>query len=132
MDVTNEFSAREVSVITEQFEHKRSILTSKLNNVVKNSKKNPIWQAITAAVNAVGTAKRTTQDVKEKWRNLAANARKQLSEYRRESRRTGGGPPPKKPTEATEKILCFLGNTASFSGIDGFESTTAETGKQEK
>ena len=132
MDVTNEFSAREVFVITEQFEQKRSILTSKLNNVVKNSKKNQIWQAITAAVNAVGTAKRTTQDVKEKWRNLAANARKQLSEYRRESRRTDGGPPPKKPSEATEKILCFLGNTASFSGIDGFESTTAETGKQEK
>ena len=72
-------------------------------------------------MNAVGVAKRTTHDVKEKWKNLAGTARKELAFYRKESRKTGGGPPPKKPSETSEKILEFLGETPSFIGVDGFE-----------
>ena len=116
------FSSLEVAVITGIFEENRSILTAKLNNIVTNKTKNKLWEDINAAVKAVGVVKRSTHDVKEKWRNLAGTARKKLAFYRKESRNTGGGPPPKKPSETSQKILEFLGETPSFIGVDGFET----------
>ena len=51
------FSASEVSVLTEKVEENLQILQSKLTNSVTNQKKKNVWTEITAAVNAVGVEK---------------------------------------------------------------------------
>ena len=93
------FSASEVSVLTVQ------ILQSKLTNSVTNQKKKNVWTEITAAVNAVGVEKRTVVDVREKWKNLRSSAKKEFTNYRKESKRTGGGPAPKQISVATSKVI---------------------------
>ena len=39
-------------------------------NAITNKKKNELWEEITKAVNAVGPANRSIQEVKDKWKNL--------------------------------------------------------------
>ena len=73
-------------------------IQSKLTNNVTNKKKQEIWEEITRAVNAVGTANRTVSEVKDKWKNFHSTAKKEFSEFKRESKKTGGGQPPKPPS----------------------------------
>ena len=70
-----------------------------------NHEKNEIWADITAAINALGVENRTVQEVRDKWKNLTSNAKKEFSGFGREMRRTGGGPFPKAPAAATAKII---------------------------
>ena len=89
------FSASEVSVLTDKVEENLQILQSKLINSVTNQKKKNVWTEITAAVNAVGVEKRTVAEVRENWKNLHSSGKKEFTNYRKESKRTGGGPAPK-------------------------------------
>ena len=72
------FSASEIAILTEKVEENLSIIQSKLTNSVTNQKKNEIWCKIADAVNAVGVARRTTPEVREKWKNLHAQAEKRV------------------------------------------------------
>ena len=99
------FSASEVSVLTEKVAQNLQILQSKLTNSVINQKKKNVWTEITAAVNAVGAEKRTVAVVREKWKNLRSSAKKEFTNYRKESKRTGGGPAPKQISAATSKVI---------------------------
>ena len=60
------FSASEISILTETVEENLAILQSKFTNSVINLKKKQVWLEITAAVNAVGVDKRTETEVHEK------------------------------------------------------------------
>ena len=74
------------------------------------------------AVNAVGVAMRTTAEVREKWRNLQSQAKKEFSKLAKEQKKTGGGPAPKMPSAITAKVIDIFKETPSFTGLEGFES----------
>ena len=114
------FSVQEIAMITQKFEENQAVLKSKFTNTTTN--KQSVWEEMTIAVNAVGTAHRSVAEVKEKWTNLQRTAKHELSKFHKEQRKTGGGPPPKTPSPSTDKILELLKDTPSFSGLKGFET----------
>lgn len=116
------FSASEIAVLTEKYEENIEILQSKFTNSVTNAKKNKVWEEIAAAVNAVGVTLRTTQEVKDKWKNLQCTAKKEFNGFKKEQKKTGGGPAPSNPSEATLKIIEMFSETPSFTGLQGFET----------
>ena len=116
------FSAQEIAIITQKFEENQAVLKSKFTNTNTNKMKQSVWEEMTIAINAVGTAHRSEAEVKEKWTNLQRAAKNELSKFRKEQRKTGGGPPPKMPSQSTDKILHLLKDTPSFSGLQGFET----------
>ena len=116
------FSPSEIAVLTEKVEENLTILQSKLTNSVTNQKKNEIWQKISDAVNAVGVTVRTTAEVREKWKSLHSQAKREFTELTKEQKKTGGGPAPKMPSTSTAKIIDLLKDTPSFTGLEGFES----------
>ena len=80
-------------------------------------------EKIADSVNVVGVAMRTTAEVREKWRNLHSQAKKEFSELTKEQKKTGGGPAPKMPSALTAKVIYIFKETPSFTGLEGFEST---------
>ena len=116
------FSASELAVLTEEVEANIFVLKSKFTDSVTNVRKNKIWADIAASVNAVGVAHRTTQEVRDKWKNLTSAAKREFSDFGKETRRTGGGPAPKHPSASTARIINLFKDTPSFSGLSGFES----------
>ena len=64
-----------------------------------------LWEEITQAVNAVGTAKRTVTEVKDKWKNLHSIAKKEFAEFKKDTKLTGGGWPPKLPIVASKENI---------------------------
>ena len=50
------FTAAEISVLTDEVESKRDILFSKQNSTVSNSLKRDAWKEVAIKVNAVNTA----------------------------------------------------------------------------
>ena len=73
------FSAPEIAVITQTFEENQEILKYKFTNTNTNEMKQGVWEKMTIALNAVGTARRSVSEVKEKWTNLQ---RGRQQEYR--------------------------------------------------
>ena len=69
------FSASEIALLTEKMES-MSVLQSKLTNTITNQRKNEVWKAIAAAINAVGVESRSVQEVKDKWKNLQSAAKR--------------------------------------------------------
>lgn len=116
------WSNSEIIVLTERVEEKLDLIRSKFSDSVTNAKKNAAWLEITEAVNAVGVAYRTVQEVRDKWKNMTSTAKKEFSDFGKEQRKTGGGPAPKKPSAATAKIIEIFKETASFTGLSGFET----------
>ena len=70
------FSMNEISVITENVKNHLAVIQAKLTKNITNQKKNEVWQKITDAVNAVGTAGQTVAEVKDKWKICTAPQRK--------------------------------------------------------
>lgn len=116
------FSPAEISVLTEKFEENMDILQSKFTNSITNAKKNKIWEEISEAVNAVGVTARSTQEVRDKWKNLQSHAKREFSSFKSEQKKTGGGPAPPNPSEASLKIINMFSDTPSFTGLQGFET----------
>ena len=102
------FNASEIAVLTEKVEENLSILQSKLTNSVTNQKKNETWKKIADAVNAVGVTMRTTGEVREKWKSLHTQAKKEFTQLSKEQKQTGGRPAPKMPSTSTTKIIDLL------------------------
>ena len=50
-------------------------------------KKNKIWEEISEAVNAVGVTARSTQEVRDKWKNLQSHAKREFSSFKKERER---------------------------------------------
>ena len=81
-----------------------------------------MWCKIADAVNAKGVAQRTTAEVREKWKNLHSQAKKEFLELAKEQKKTGRGEAPKIPVAAIAKIIDLFKETPSFAGLEGFES----------
>ena len=116
------WSDLEITVSTEKVEENLDLTRCKFSNNITNGKKNAAWLEITEAVNAVGVAYRTVQEVRDKWKNLTSTAKKEFSDFGKEQRKTGGGPAPKKPSNATAKIIEIFKETPSLTGLSGFET----------
>lgn len=116
------WSDSEITVLTERVEEKLDLIRSKFSDSVTNGNKNAAWREIAEAVNAVGVAYRTVQEVRDKWKNMTSAAKKEFSAFGKEQRKTGGGPAPKKPSAGTAKIIEIFKETTSFTGLSGFET----------
>ena len=90
-----------------------------MSNSVTSQRKNKIWDDITREINAVGVAKRTAHEVKEKWKNLTSTAMKRFSDIRRQENQTGGGPPPKEVSPVEERIIKSFEDTPLFTIFTG-------------
>ena len=86
----NKINSSEIAVLTEKVEENLTILQSKLTNSVTNQKKNEIWQKIADAVNAVGVTVRTTAEVREKWKSLHSQAKREFTELAKEQKKLAG------------------------------------------
>lgn len=113
------FSPGEINVLGEEVESNLELLNSKFTNVVTNNKKTEVWRQITAKVNAVGTAQRTVEEVRNKWRNMCREAKSKFVEHKRISTGTGGGPAPPPLSEYDVHVLDLHSECASFNGICG-------------
>ena len=109
-------------LLTEKVEENLSVIQSKLTNNITNQKKNDIWKKIADAVNAEGVAVRTTSEVREKWKSLHSQAKREFFQLAKEQKKTGGGPVSKARSTFTTKIIDLLKEPPSFTGLEGFES----------
>lgn len=83
------------------------------------------WEEITTTLNSEsGNAKRTVSQVKKKWYNLKSSAKIRNAEIKKNRQGTGGGPSAGSLTNTEAAIVEFVGNTPSFCGLEGFESST--------
>lgn len=115
------FSAAEISVLTDEVESKKDILFSKQNSTVSNALKRDAWKEVALKVNAVNTTGYVgTGEEMKKWICLSSESRKKLGLNRREQRKTGGGCLPSDATlrPIDEKIEGIIGET-SISGVEG-------------
>ena len=83
------FSASEIAILTEKVKENLFITQNKLTNTIiqTKKKKNEIWYKIAEAVNAKGVAQRTTAEVREKWKNLHSQAKKDFTELAKEQKK---------------------------------------------
>ena len=72
------FTTAETLALIEEFSTRKRVLQSKLKSTLSNKDKQKAWEAVTAAVNAVGLVERSVAEVKEKWCKLSSEARAQL------------------------------------------------------
>ncbi len=117
------FTAQELSVLTEMVQENIGILSSKLTNSVTNQKKELVWLKITEAVNACGIHKRTTEKVKEKWRQLKTSAKRLQSDEKKHMMKTGGGHGHKPADGITKVIQDLYQLDPSWIGLEGVESS---------
>lgn len=81
------WSDSEITVLTEKVEENLDLIRSKFSNNVTNAKKNAAWLEITEAVNAVGVAYRTVQEVRDKWKNLTSTAKERIFRLRKRKKK---------------------------------------------
>ena len=117
------FTTRELTIITEKVEANKASCKASLPTMLLIKPKRKHGKPFAEKVNAVGVAKRTIYQVKQKWKGLFSTAKKEFSQQRKAQRKIGGGLAPGEPSETSEMIVEVYDNTPGFSGITGgFES----------
>ena len=89
------FSAAECALLCELAEENLEVIRSKFSSTLSNANKKKVWEEITDKVNSLGVCLRSVQEVKDKWRRMVGNAKKEHSQFSTAQRKTGGGPKPK-------------------------------------
>ena len=89
------WSDSEITVLTDEVEENLDLIRSKFSNNVTNAKKNAAWLEITEAVNAVGVAYRTVQEVRHKWKKFDLHGKERIFRLRKRTKknRWRSGPP---------------------------------------
>ena len=78
-----------------------------------------MWQMMADHVSAIGVAKRTPNDLREKWRTMKGKARKDLVKEQKMMKKTGGGKPHSALKPNSQRIIEVFGNEPTFRGIKG-------------
>ncbi|XP_078364030.1 uncharacterized protein LOC144648297 [Oculina patagonica] len=91
------FTAAECMLLLEVAEQHLDVIKSKFSSTITNKNKTKVWEEITERVNSLGVCKRTTLEVKEKWRGMVSNAKKEHNKCAAANRKTGGGKQPDSP-----------------------------------
>ncbi|XP_071174995.1 uncharacterized protein [Mytilus edulis] len=116
------FTQEEVNVIQDQVQKNYKVINEKFGDGITNSRKIAVWSRISILVSALGVAKRSPKDCKDKWANTKKVAKKVFNNRNKEQRATGGGPQPKKLSLAIERTIDLCKDSASFKGLEGVES----------
>ncbi len=119
------FSSAECALILQLAEENIETIREKFSSTITNKRKHAVWQNICERVNALGVAKRSAIDVKEKWRAMRNEACKDMSKEKNSLGKTGGGKPPAPPKATSQRIIELFGDEPGFSGIQG----SIESGK---
>ena len=113
------FSAAECTLILQLGEENIETIREKFSSSLTNKKKNDVWQTMAYRVSAIGVAKRTPNDIREKWRAMKGEARKDLGKEQRMVKKTGGGKPDISLKPSSQRIIGFFGDEPAFRGIKG-------------
>ncbi|XP_071147415.1 myb/SANT-like DNA-binding domain-containing protein 4 [Mytilus edulis] len=118
------FTESELQVLLDAVEKNKSVIFSKLSNVITNSAKKKIWEKICSTINATNHTdyKRTVEEIRKKWTTYMSSTKKAASSNRREARKTGGGLPPEEFTPLQDKVVGIIGETP-IEGIEGGTDT---------
>ena len=96
------FSAAECTLILQLAEENIETICKKFSSSLTNKKKNYVWQTIAECISAIGVAKRTPNDIREKWRAMKIEARKDLGKEQMTKK--------KKQVEESLRIIEVFGN----------------------
>ena len=66
------------------------MIKSKFSNNVTNKNKIQILEDMAERVNAIGVCKRSVMEIKEKWRGIVSNAKKEHIKIASDGKKTGG------------------------------------------
>ncbi|CAC5422327.1 unnamed protein product [Mytilus coruscus] len=118
------FTESELQILLDAVEKNKSVLFSKLSNVITNSDKKKIWEKICSTINTTNHTDhtRTVEEIRKKWTTYMSSVMKAASNNRREARKTGGGPPPEELTPLQDKVVGIIGETP-IEGIEGGTDT---------
>ena len=73
------FSPAECTLLLEMAEQNVRVIWEKFSNSLNNKMKADLWKSITDKVTAIGVAKKTTGEIKDKWRTMVSSAKKDFS-----------------------------------------------------
>ena len=117
------YSNDEVRVLLEEIMLEKAVLFSSFNTKITAKLKSEIWNRIASAVNACGVAKRTSGEVKDKWKTMKAV----VLNREKKTMQTGGGPP-EPPVPFADIIRDIIGEESNlYKGIKGNYSVTTST-----
>ena len=114
------YSSAECALILQLAEENIETIREKFSSTVTNKRKHAVWQDICERVNALGVAKRSAIDVKEKWRAMRNKERKDMGKEKNSLGKTGGGKPPAPPKATSQRIIKLFGDEPGIQG--GIES----------
>ena len=120
----SKFSEPGIDVILYQVSKHKKLLFGGLYNVVTNAQKNATWASIAQKVSAMDPFKRTSQEVRKKWKDLVRHSKHAEAARRRDMQKTGGGRPPKPLRAQQQSVINIIGETA-IVGIHGALDTSA-------
>lgn len=83
------WSEEERVILLEEYRKRKNIIKSRFDPLITASKKQRMWEEITAKINSRGLVNRSIQEVQKKYDNLAVLAKKEISNHKRESNKTG-------------------------------------------
>ncbi|XP_033121705.1 uncharacterized protein LOC117120740 [Anneissia japonica] len=102
------WSENEISFLLREFEKHKVILTSKLCGETTSQQKRQLWKLICDGLNARNPyVKRTTEEVRRKWKNLLSASKRELLESKRPY--VEGGPPPRPISSISRRVIKLRG-----------------------
>ncbi|XP_039274679.2 uncharacterized protein LOC120348552 [Styela clava] len=115
------FSPDEIEALVSGVSQHREQVFGAYSQSVTTQTKRAAWRDISNKVNSVNITGsiRTDSQIEHKWYDMKSNAKKRVSLYRKDLKKTGGGTiTAKPPTEMDYRIIALMGNE-SVEGIPG-------------
>ncbi|KAJ9591278.1 hypothetical protein L9F63_002181 [Diploptera punctata] len=82
-----------------------SIIECKLTDTNTNNKKKRSWEKIHRSFCELSERERSFNEIKQQWRCLKIQAKKSLSDHKRDIYKTGGDPKPISPPEEVAELI---------------------------
>ena len=117
------FSTAEQSALIESIGSHPEVLQKFHGPGLSKSQKEESWQSIQVELSNIFGISRTVEELKKKWADLKSVAKKEVSRYRREVKKTGGGTPPPPPDQLHEKIVKIIGEEAVEGVVGGLDTS---------
>ena len=82
-----------------------SDIENKKTDYHTNKKKTSAWENVITKFNSQSGKKRSPKQIKDLWKRLKINAKKNVSSYKRNSSQTGGGKKPPEPDDLSNSVM---------------------------
>nr|XP_054760823.1 uncharacterized protein LOC129267104 [Lytechinus pictus] len=98
----------ERNLLLQLITERREVLLCRKTDYNSNLKKTAAWDDLANKFHSKYGNKWSTNQIKDQWKRMRLNAKKEHSNFSKESRKTGGGPPPPEPSHFSMivKELC--------------------------